>query len=44
MVGFCMNEERLRRTKTVETGFATFYSPLAQQAVDEGRELRPRWW
>ena len=38
MVGF-MNEEAFR--KTVETGFATFYQPLAQEALAEGRDLRP---
>jgi hypothetical protein len=38
MVGF-MNEEAFRRT--VETGFATFYSRSPEEAVDEGRKLRP---
>ena len=38
MVGY-MNEEAFRRT--VETGFATFLSRSRQQALAEGRKLRP---
>ena len=36
MVGF-MNDEALARTRA--TGFATFYSRIAPDALDEGRDV-----
>ena len=41
MLGY-MNEEAFRRT--VETGFATFYSRSRAEALAQGRDLRDIAW